>query len=82
MKVDEKGLVRLPGLSDALPVLLGKNQAIGLLYPGGAVEGLEHGPWVGGCGGGGGGGLLGWVFLCERPLRNRAKPKGDVSSGL
>lgn len=40
-------------------------------------QGLEHGPWVGGCAGGGGG-LLGWVSPCERPLENRAKPKGGV----
>lgn len=38
MRVDEKGLVRPPGLGDSLLVLLGKNQTVGLLYAGGAVE--------------------------------------------
>lgn len=28
------------------------------------------------------GGLCGWVFLCEKPLRNRTKPMGGLCWGL
>lgn len=45
-------------------MLLRKKEAIGLLYTGGAVGGLEHGLWVGGHGGGGD--LLAWMSPCEK----------------
>lgn len=78
MEGDEEGLVRPCGLGDTYWGFWGRIKQLG--YCARVGQG-RAGTGTLGWGCDDEGGLLGWVSLCEKPLRNRTKPMGGVCWG-
>lgn len=78
MEGDEEGLVRPCGLGDTYWGFWARIMRW-VIVPGWGRGRAGTGALDSGCDDEGG--LLGWVSLCEKPLRNRTKPMGGVCWG-